>query len=201
MPAAAAKPQILASFDNGGPLSELLMLGNIATQFPGETLSYDPVAGQITNHAEANQKAASSSTATAGGSERPTLAPSGLKVLSGLRVVSDLDRTFHGQAGMGSAAWLSPAVPRRRRMRTNDPVEEPTNEPVELAEATCRVGSRRSRSVRSAVALRVLVGLGPWPPWPPSRGGRWIAWTRGSIPPTPAGSSSRPPAGRSGWSA
>jgi hypothetical protein len=48
--------QILASFDNGGPLSELLMLGNIATQYPGETLSYDPVAGQITSHTEANQK-------------------------------------------------------------------------------------------------------------------------------------------------
>ena len=32
------------------------MLGNIATQFPGETLSYDPAAGQITNQAEANQK-------------------------------------------------------------------------------------------------------------------------------------------------
>ena len=51
-----AKPHILANFDNGGPLSELLMLGNIATQFPGETLHYDPVAGHITHHAEANQK-------------------------------------------------------------------------------------------------------------------------------------------------
>ncbi len=51
-----ARPPILASFDNGGPLSELLMLGNIATQFPGETLCYDPAAGQITNQAEANRK-------------------------------------------------------------------------------------------------------------------------------------------------
>ncbi len=50
------KPHILASFDNGGPLSELLMLGNIATQFPGENLSYDPLTGQITNHAEASQR-------------------------------------------------------------------------------------------------------------------------------------------------
>jgi hypothetical protein len=50
--------QILASFDNGGPLSELLMLGNIATQFPGEMLAYDPVAGQIANHAEASQRLA-----------------------------------------------------------------------------------------------------------------------------------------------
>jgi len=51
-----AKPHILASFDNGGPLSELLMLGNIATLYPGQTLCYDPAAGQITNLAEANQK-------------------------------------------------------------------------------------------------------------------------------------------------
>ena len=36
--------------------NELLMLGNIATLFPGETLGYNPVAGQITNVAEANQK-------------------------------------------------------------------------------------------------------------------------------------------------
>ena len=56
MDACRGKPTgILASFDNGGPLSELLMLGNIATQFPGETLAYDPVAGQIIHHAEANQ--------------------------------------------------------------------------------------------------------------------------------------------------
>lgn len=48
--------QILASFDNGGPLSELLMLGNIATLFPGETLAYEPAIGQITNHAEGNQR-------------------------------------------------------------------------------------------------------------------------------------------------
>jgi len=50
------KPHVLASFDNGGPLSELLMLGNIATLFPGETLSYAPAVGQITSHAEANRK-------------------------------------------------------------------------------------------------------------------------------------------------
>jgi hypothetical protein len=36
------KPHILADFDQGGPLSELLMLGNLATQHPEETLSYDP---------------------------------------------------------------------------------------------------------------------------------------------------------------
>ena len=49
------KPQILANFDNGGPLSELLMLGNIATQYPEETLSYDPAEGRVTNKTEANR--------------------------------------------------------------------------------------------------------------------------------------------------
>ena len=48
------KPQILANFDNGGPLSELLMLGNIATQFPEESLCYDPAEGRVTNKVEAN---------------------------------------------------------------------------------------------------------------------------------------------------
>jgi len=47
--------QIIASFDNGGPLSELLMLGNIATLYPEETLLYDPAAGRITNRDEANE--------------------------------------------------------------------------------------------------------------------------------------------------
>jgi len=46
---------IIASFDHGGPLSELLMLGNLATLFPEETLSYDPLQGRITNKDEANR--------------------------------------------------------------------------------------------------------------------------------------------------
>jgi hypothetical protein len=50
------KSHVLADFENGGRLSELLILGNIATQFPGETLFYDPVAGKIPNHAEAARK-------------------------------------------------------------------------------------------------------------------------------------------------
>lgn len=37
-----------------GPISELLLLANVATQFPGE-LEYDPVAGQILKHHRANQ--------------------------------------------------------------------------------------------------------------------------------------------------
>jgi hypothetical protein len=48
------KPHVIAGFDNGGPLSELLMLGNIATLFPEETLSYDPAEGRVTNKPEAN---------------------------------------------------------------------------------------------------------------------------------------------------
>jgi hypothetical protein len=49
------QPSILANFDNGGPLSELLMLGNIATLFPEDSLTYDPATGRITNKAEANE--------------------------------------------------------------------------------------------------------------------------------------------------
>jgi len=49
-------PQILASFDNGGPLSELLMLGNIATLHPEEALSYDPAKGRITDQPKANDR-------------------------------------------------------------------------------------------------------------------------------------------------
>jgi predicted dehydrogenase len=48
------RPPILADFDRGGTLSELLMLGNIATQFPEEELIYDPSSGRITNRSEAN---------------------------------------------------------------------------------------------------------------------------------------------------
>jgi hypothetical protein len=51
-----AKPQILANFENGGRLSELIMLGNIATLFPGETLTYNPLTGQIPSHPEAQHR-------------------------------------------------------------------------------------------------------------------------------------------------
>ncbi len=43
-----------ASFDYAGPFSEFLMLGNVATQFDAE-LEYDPVAGKIVNHPEADR--------------------------------------------------------------------------------------------------------------------------------------------------
>lgn len=46
--------RIIANFENGGRLSELLMIGNIATLFPEETLTYDPISGRITDKAEAN---------------------------------------------------------------------------------------------------------------------------------------------------
>lgn len=45
---------ILADFAHGGPLSELLMTGNIATRFPEERLAWDPRTGSFRNRAEAN---------------------------------------------------------------------------------------------------------------------------------------------------
>ena len=48
------QPAPLASFEYANPLSEFLMLGNVATQFEGE-LEYDPAACQIVNHAEGNE--------------------------------------------------------------------------------------------------------------------------------------------------
>jgi len=43
-----------ACYDYSGPLTEFNMLGNVATQF-GEPLDYDPLAGKIVNHEEANK--------------------------------------------------------------------------------------------------------------------------------------------------
>ena len=43
----------LSNFDYSGPQTELLMLGNVATQFEGP-LEYDPAAMKITNNAEAD---------------------------------------------------------------------------------------------------------------------------------------------------
>ena len=42
-------------FDYGGPLTESVLLGNIAARFRGETLKWDHDALKITNHPEANQ--------------------------------------------------------------------------------------------------------------------------------------------------
>lgn len=46
-------PRPLSNFDDSGPLMELLLLGNVATMFP-VVLEYDPRAGRIVNHNEAN---------------------------------------------------------------------------------------------------------------------------------------------------
>lgn len=43
-------PQPLANFDYAAPFNEFLMLGDVATRFPGETLEYDPATGRIPNH-------------------------------------------------------------------------------------------------------------------------------------------------------
>ncbi|MDY0165111.1 MAG: Gfo/Idh/MocA family oxidoreductase [Thermoguttaceae bacterium] len=44
----------LTNFEYAGPQHDFLNLGDVATQFAGETLDYDPVAGRIVNHAEAD---------------------------------------------------------------------------------------------------------------------------------------------------
>ncbi len=49
------KQEILANFENGAALSELVMLGNIATLYPEETLAYNPTHGRITNKTGANE--------------------------------------------------------------------------------------------------------------------------------------------------
>jgi hypothetical protein len=52
--ACRGEPAAMSNFDYSGPLNELLMLGNVATQFEG-ALEYDPLASKITNHEEADQ--------------------------------------------------------------------------------------------------------------------------------------------------
>jgi hypothetical protein len=46
--------QPMAAFAYANPLSEFLMLGNVATQFEGE-LEYDPAASKFVNHPQADQ--------------------------------------------------------------------------------------------------------------------------------------------------
>jgi len=45
----------ISSFNHSGPAMELLMLGNVATLFPDQTLEYDPKEGKIVNLQEANR--------------------------------------------------------------------------------------------------------------------------------------------------
>ncbi|WP_395750142.1 Gfo/Idh/MocA family protein [Prosthecobacter sp.] len=44
-----------ANFDYAAPLTEAVLLGCIATAFPGESLEWDAEGGRISNHAEANK--------------------------------------------------------------------------------------------------------------------------------------------------
>jgi predicted dehydrogenase len=44
----------LARFEHAATFNEFLTLGDVATRFAGDKLEYDPVAGRMTNHAEAN---------------------------------------------------------------------------------------------------------------------------------------------------
>ena len=52
--ACAGGPPAWSNFDYAGPLEELLMLGNVATQFPGK-LEYDTVTGKIVNNPQADE--------------------------------------------------------------------------------------------------------------------------------------------------
>ena len=47
-------PAPLARFEYAGTFNEFLMLGDVATRFPGEAVEYGPVGGKVVNHAEAN---------------------------------------------------------------------------------------------------------------------------------------------------
>jgi hypothetical protein len=46
-------PRVMSHFDYAGPLAELLLLGNVATQFP-EPLTFDPAACRVVNHERAD---------------------------------------------------------------------------------------------------------------------------------------------------
>lgn len=53
LPAARGGAPTLSNFSNTGPYLEMLMLGNVATQFK-EELEYDPLTGRIVNNADAD---------------------------------------------------------------------------------------------------------------------------------------------------
>ncbi len=54
--AVLANGKCSASFDYAGPLSESVLLGNVAAWYPGEKLELDGRALRITNKSEANAK-------------------------------------------------------------------------------------------------------------------------------------------------
>jgi hypothetical protein len=45
--------QPISNFEYAAPFAEFLAVGSLSTRFPDETIEYDPVAGEITNHAKA----------------------------------------------------------------------------------------------------------------------------------------------------
>jgi len=52
--ACKGRGRTMSHFGYSGPLTEFLMLGNVATLFPEEELEYDPKRGEIVNHPAAN---------------------------------------------------------------------------------------------------------------------------------------------------
>jgi predicted dehydrogenase len=52
---AGGKKACSAGFDYAGPLTESVLIGNVAARFPGETLAFDGKALRFTNKPEANQ--------------------------------------------------------------------------------------------------------------------------------------------------
>ena len=44
-----------AGFDYAGPLTESVLIGNVAAHFPGETLAFDPAALRFPDKPDANQ--------------------------------------------------------------------------------------------------------------------------------------------------
>jgi hypothetical protein len=55
--ACKGEDKAMSSFDYAGPLSEVVVLGNIALLYPGETLLWDSAKLAITNHEAANKSA------------------------------------------------------------------------------------------------------------------------------------------------
>ena len=48
-------PRPVSNFDYAGPLTEMVLLGCLATRFPNVALTWDPKQLKVTNHEEANR--------------------------------------------------------------------------------------------------------------------------------------------------
>ena len=55
MAACRGEATAISNFSHAGPAMELIMLGNVATLFPEQTVEYDPMACRIVNHDEADR--------------------------------------------------------------------------------------------------------------------------------------------------